>query len=166
MIKWWWCPLLILVICSCFCPTTIFLKFVYLILFSFILLAVPQDSMFKNRLQEYAQKAAISLPSYHTINEGSSHAPQFRSTVVFNGATYTSPKVFSHRKAAEMDVARIALLSLAPQMSLLTSGHLRPLIREQSCSLVQEVIAWKYHCFELFPLLYWWCYWSIQVVHI
>ncbi|KAL8100557.1 uncharacterized protein LOC141683980 isoform X2 [Apium graveolens] len=85
-----------------------------------------EASLFKNRLQEYAQKAGIPLPIYHTTNEGTPHAPMFKSTVVINGATYTSPNVFSHRKSAEMDAARIALPSLPLQ------------IDEENCSLELE----------------------------
>lgn len=100
-----------------------------------ILLVVPQEALLlKNRLQEYAQKAGIPLPIYHTTNEGTPHAPMFRSTVVINGATYTSPNVFSHRKSAEMDAARIALPSLPLQ------------IDAENCSLALEVIAWKSNC--------------------
>lgn len=100
-----------------------------------ILLVVPQEAvLFKNRLQEYAQKAGIPLPIYHTTNEGTPHAPMFRSTVVINGATYTSPNVFLHRKSSEMDAARIALLNLPLQFN------------EENCSLKLEVIAWKFNC--------------------
>ncbi|KAK1385423.1 Double-stranded RNA-binding protein 1 [Heracleum sosnowskyi] len=96
---------------------------------------VPQEALlFKNRLQEYAQKAGIPLPIYHTTIEGTPHAPMFRSAVIINGATYTSPNVFSHRKSSEMDAARIALLTLQLQ------------IDEENCSLELEVIAWNSDC--------------------
>ncbi|XP_028102090.1 double-stranded RNA-binding protein 1-like [Camellia sinensis] len=66
--------------------------------------------MYKNRLQEYTQKSSIPLPVYETINEGGvPHEPRFRSTVRVDGASYTSHDVFSQRKAAEQDVARVAL---------------------------------------------------------
>ncbi|KAI8001421.1 Double-stranded RNA-binding protein 1 [Camellia lanceoleosa] len=66
--------------------------------------------MYKNRLQEYTQKSSIPLPVYKTINEGGvPHEPRFRSTVRVDGASYTSHDVFSQRKAAEQDVARVAL---------------------------------------------------------
>lgn len=100
-----------------------------------ILLVIPEEALFKNRLQEYAQKAAIPLPIYHTINEGTQHMPMFRATVVINGTTYTSPNVFLHRKTAEMDAARIALPNLAPQID-----------KENFSSLTLEVVAWQFNC--------------------
>ncbi|KAI9160167.1 hypothetical protein LWI28_005696 [Acer negundo] len=65
--------------------------------------------MHKNRLQEYAQRSSIALPIYQTVNEGYQHAPRFRATVLVDGETYTSSNTYSHRKAAEQDVAKLAL---------------------------------------------------------
>ncbi|KAJ6803238.1 double-stranded RNA-binding protein 1-like [Iris pallida] len=65
--------------------------------------------MHKNRLQEFTQRATLPLPMYQTINEGYPHAPAFRSTVVVDGHTFTSSYTFAHKKAAEQDVARLAL---------------------------------------------------------
>ncbi|WOL05992.1 hypothetical protein Cni_G14724 [Canna indica] len=67
----------------------------------------------KNILQEYAQKSSIHLPLYQTINEGSQHAPQFRSTVTVDGNIFKSPYIFSNKKAAEQYVAKYALESIA-----------------------------------------------------
>ncbi|CAL5349162.1 unnamed protein product [Camellia sinensis] len=70
----------------------------------------PELAMYKNRLQEYTQKSSIPFPVYETINEeGVPHEPRFRSTVRVDGASCTSHDVFSQRKAAEQDVARVAL---------------------------------------------------------
>ncbi|XP_024024283.1 double-stranded RNA-binding protein 1 [Morus notabilis] len=69
----------------------------------------PEHLMHKNRLQECTHKLNIPLPIYQTINEGFEHAPQFRATVLVDGAKYTSQKTFSTRKAAEQDVAELAL---------------------------------------------------------
>ncbi|XP_028102091.1 double-stranded RNA-binding protein 4-like [Camellia sinensis] len=70
----------------------------------------PKLAMYKNRLQEYTKKSSIPLPVYETINKGGvPHEPRFRSTVRVDGASYTSHDVFSQRKAAEQDVARMAL---------------------------------------------------------
>ncbi|XP_020571921.1 double-stranded RNA-binding protein 4-like isoform X2 [Phalaenopsis equestris] len=63
----------------------------------------------KNRLQEYAQRSGLPLPSYSTINEGEPHAPRFRATILLDGLQFTSPYTFSQRKEAEQDVAKIAL---------------------------------------------------------
>lgn len=98
-----------------------------LIFYNSVLLAVPQ---YKNRLQEYTQKEGLPLPLYQTIFDGTLHSPMFKSTVVVNGVSYTSPKLFPNRKAAEMDAARIALLSV-PQL-------------ETNCSINQEVIAYEF----------------------
>lgn len=91
-----------------------------------IVLAVPQ---YKNFLQQYTQKEGLPLPVYQTAFDGALHSPQFRSTVVVNGESYVSANFFPTRKAAEMDAARIALLSVLQQ--------------EDNCSIDQEVIAWE-----------------------
>ncbi|KAF5741802.1 double-stranded RNA-binding protein 4 isoform X3 [Tripterygium wilfordii] len=69
----------------------------------------PQQIKHKNRLQEYTQRACLPLPIYQTVNLGSQHEPKFWSTVLVDGATYSSSNTFSHRKAAEQDAARLAL---------------------------------------------------------
>ena len=68
--------------------------------------------MYKNRLQEYTQKSSLQLPVYQTFNEGPAHMPRFRSTVWVDGARYRSQRTFLHRKAAEQDVANLALESI------------------------------------------------------
>ncbi|KAI9079517.1 hypothetical protein K1719_038489 [Acacia pycnantha] len=50
----------------------------------------------------------MTLPSYVTTNEGSAHAPKFRSTVLVGRNYYTSRNFFSVRKAAEQDAAKLA----------------------------------------------------------
>ncbi|CAK7339051.1 unnamed protein product [Dovyalis caffra] len=87
---------------------------------------LPEHFMCKNRLQEYTQRASLRLPVYQTFNEGSSHAPRFRSTVWVDGAQYTSPNTFSHRKAAEQDVAKLALESILKR------------VKDEGCPLLQE----------------------------
>ena len=56
--------------------------------------------MFKSRLQEYAQKAGLPTPEYHTLKEGPSHEPVFKSTVLVNNTRYESLPGFFSRKAA------------------------------------------------------------------
>ncbi|XP_011021410.1 PREDICTED: uncharacterized protein LOC105123488 isoform X2 [Populus euphratica] len=73
---------------------------------------LPDNLMYKNRLQEYTQKSSLQLPVYQTVNEGPAHMPRFRSTVWVDGARYRSQKTFLHRKAAEQDVANLALESI------------------------------------------------------
>ncbi|KAI3760748.1 hypothetical protein L1987_51147 [Smallanthus sonchifolius] len=69
--------------------------------------------VFKSRLQEYAQKAGLTTPIYHTTKEGPSHEPEFRSTVVVNEESYHSLTGFLNRKAAEQSAAEIALIEIA-----------------------------------------------------
>ncbi|CAN6478731.1 unnamed protein product [Victoria cruziana] len=80
--------------------------------------SAPSALIFKNRLQEYAQKLGLPLPSYQTINEGFTHAPLFKATVIVGGETYRSQHAFKHRKSAEQDVARLALESLSKKMEV------------------------------------------------
>uniref|UniRef100_A0A0D9XNB5 DRBM domain-containing protein n=1 Tax=Leersia perrieri TaxID=77586 RepID=A0A0D9XNB5_9ORYZ len=68
--------------------------------------------VFKSRLQEYAQKANLPTPEYHTLKEGPSHEPLFKSTVVFNNTKYESLPGFFNRKAAEQSAAEVALMDI------------------------------------------------------
>ncbi|KAK1351636.1 DRBM domain-containing protein [Heracleum sosnowskyi] len=86
--------------------------------------AKPAAPLYKNFLQQFTQKEGLPLPVYQTGFDGAFHVPQFRSTVLVNGESYASTKAFSTRKAAEMDAARIALLSVLQQ--------------EDDCSIDQE----------------------------
>ncbi|KAF7115340.1 hypothetical protein RHSIM_RhsimUnG0058500 [Rhododendron simsii] len=53
--------------------------------------------MYKNQLQELAQRSCFNLPSYTCIREGPDHAPRFKSIVNFNGDTFESPNCCSAR---------------------------------------------------------------------
>ncbi|KAL5826317.1 hypothetical protein ACOSQ4_018114 [Xanthoceras sorbifolium] len=88
----------------------------------------PKPLMHKNRLQEYTQRSLSALPLYQTINEGFQHAPEFRSTVMVDGETYTSSNTFSHRKAAEQDVAKLALECISKK------------IKNEECPPIIEVL--------------------------
>ncbi|KAL5203988.1 hypothetical protein ABZP36_008859 [Zizania latifolia] len=68
--------------------------------------------VFKSRLQEYAQKAGLTTPEYHTLKEGPSHEPIFKSTVVINNTKYESLPGFFNRKAAEQSAAEVALMEI------------------------------------------------------
>ena len=102
---------------------------------------IPQECKYKNYLQEYTQREGLLLPSYHTVWDGASHSPMFRSTVVVNGVTYSSPNVFPTRKAAEMDVAGIALRGLLQ------------LQQAEDCSIDKEVLHGKSLGFNLFVFI-------------
>ncbi|CAL5415544.1 unnamed protein product [Camellia sinensis] len=94
----------------------------------------PELVMYKNRLLEYTQKSSIPLPVYETINEGGvPHEPRFRSTIRVDGASYTSHDVFSQRKAAEQDVAKVALDGITQKI----------LIRESSLNDPPELAMYK-----------------------
>ncbi|KAL9231285.1 hypothetical protein vseg_006530 [Gypsophila vaccaria] len=78
---------------------------------------VKEGSMYKNRLQEFAQRANLQLPSYHTVTEQEPRqSPKFKSTVEVDGEKYTSTNTFSTRKAAEQDVAKIALEAISQKI--------------------------------------------------
>ncbi|XP_072955590.1 double-stranded RNA-binding protein 7-like [Typha angustifolia] len=68
--------------------------------------------VFKSRLQEYAQKVGLPTPEYHTVKEGPSHEPVFKSTVIVNNVRYDSLPGFYNRKAAEQSAAEIALMEI------------------------------------------------------
>lgn len=104
-----------------------FILMMYQTRFNFV--GVPEQFMHKNRLQEYTQRSALPLPLYQTINEGTQHAPKFRASVLVDGTTYWSSQTFSNRKAAEQDVARLALEGISRKIK--DEGC--PIIRGVSC---------------------------------
>ncbi|KZV54829.1 Double-stranded RNA-binding protein 2, partial [Dorcoceras hygrometricum] len=77
--------------------------------------------MYKNQLQELAQRSCFSLPSYTCVREGPDHAPRFKAIVNFNGDTFESPHYCSTLRQAEHSAAEAALVSLC------SSGPSHPL---------------------------------------
>ncbi|KAL3518385.1 hypothetical protein ACH5RR_020974 [Cinchona calisaya] len=69
--------------------------------------------MYKNQLQELAQRSCFNLPSYTCIREGPDHAPRFKASVNFNGETFDSPHYHSTLRQAEHAAAEVALNSLS-----------------------------------------------------
>ncbi|XP_050384123.1 double-stranded RNA-binding protein 2-like [Argentina anserina] len=69
--------------------------------------------MYKNQLQELAQRSCFNLPSYSCIREGPDHAPRFKATVNFNGETFESPAFCTTLRQAEHAAAEVALNTLA-----------------------------------------------------
>ncbi|KAL0283437.1 UNVERIFIED_CONTAM: Double-stranded RNA-binding protein 6 [Sesamum angustifolium] len=69
--------------------------------------------MYKNQLQELAQRSCFNLPSYTCIREGPDHAPRFKAAVNFNGETFESPSYCSTLRQAEHSAAEVALNALA-----------------------------------------------------
>ncbi|CAI0453014.1 unnamed protein product [Linum tenue] len=73
--------------------------------------------MYKNQLQELAQRSCFNLPSYTCIREGPDHAPRFKATVNFNGEIFESPSYCSTLRQAEHSAAEVALGSLSHRSS-------------------------------------------------
>ncbi|XP_072976365.1 double-stranded RNA-binding protein 2-like [Typha angustifolia] len=69
--------------------------------------------MFKNQLQELAQRSCFNLPSYACVREGPDHAPRFKATVNFNGEIFESPAFCSTLRQAEHAAAEVALNTLS-----------------------------------------------------
>lgn len=69
--------------------------------------------MYKNRLQEVAQRSCFNLPSYVCIREGPDHAPKFKASVNFNGELFESPNYCSTIRQAEHAAAQVALSLLS-----------------------------------------------------
>ncbi|KAI5434497.1 hypothetical protein KIW84_021359 [Lathyrus oleraceus] len=71
---------------------------------------------YKNLLIQFTQRANIALPEYRTQNEGASHAPEFRCSVLADGLVFTLPNTFFHIRAAEQEVSRVALVYLVKKI--------------------------------------------------
>ncbi|XP_009381975.2 double-stranded RNA-binding protein 6 [Musa acuminata AAA Group] len=69
--------------------------------------------MYKNQLQELAQRSCFNLPSYTCIREGPDHAPRFKAAVNFNGELYESPSFCTTLRQAEHSSAEVALNALS-----------------------------------------------------
>eukprot|EP00270_Netrium_digitus_P014706 TRINITY_DN5056_c0_g1_i2.p1 TRINITY_DN5056_c0_g1~~TRINITY_DN5056_c0_g1_i2.p1 ORF type:complete len:508 (+),score=74.25 TRINITY_DN5056_c0_g1_i2:244-1767(+) len=69
--------------------------------------------MFKNQLQELAQRTCQNLPSYAGARAGPGHAPKFKATVTFNNESFESPDFFPTLRQAEHAAAEVALAELA-----------------------------------------------------
>ncbi|XP_059314629.1 double-stranded RNA-binding protein 2 [Lycium ferocissimum] len=69
--------------------------------------------MYKNQLQELAQRSCFNLPSYVCIREGPDHAPRFKAVVNFNGENFECPNYCSTLRQAEHAAAEVALNALS-----------------------------------------------------
>ncbi|KAM6573128.1 hypothetical protein CsatA_017208 [Cannabis sativa] len=65
--------------------------------------------MYKNQLQELAQRSCFNLPSYACIRQGLDHAPRFKASVNFNGEIFESPNYCPTLRQAEHAAAEVAL---------------------------------------------------------
>ncbi|KAK2980561.1 hypothetical protein RJ640_006054 [Escallonia rubra] len=86
--------------------------------------------MYKNQLQELAQRSCFNLPSYTCIREGPDHAPRFKAVASFNGESFESPHHCSTLRQAEHAAAEVALASLSS--------------RGPSPSLAARILMWSY----------------------
>ncbi|GFQ01096.1 double-stranded RNA-binding protein 3 [Phtheirospermum japonicum] len=69
--------------------------------------------MYKNQLQELAQRSCFNLPSYACVREGPDHAPRFKASVNFNGEIFEGPTYSTTLRQAEHAAAEVALNSLS-----------------------------------------------------
>lgn len=69
--------------------------------------------MYKNLLQQHAQKENIGFPVYTSEAEGPPHARRFKSKVSVNGKSYETSEFFTTLKEAEQTAARIACQALS-----------------------------------------------------
>ncbi|KAM0935972.1 putative double-stranded RNA-binding domain-containing protein [Dioscorea sansibarensis] len=69
--------------------------------------------MYKNQLQELAQRSCFNLPSYACIREGPDHAPRFKASVNFNGEIFEGPSNCTTLRQAEHAAAEVALHNLS-----------------------------------------------------
>ncbi|KAL2503178.1 Double-stranded RNA-binding protein 4 [Forsythia ovata] len=69
--------------------------------------------IYKNRLQQYAQKKSLGLPVYTYESEGPPHARRFKSVVSLDGKIYEAPAFFPTLKDAEHAAAKVACQALS-----------------------------------------------------
>ncbi|CAI9770159.1 unnamed protein product [Fraxinus pennsylvanica] len=70
-----------------------------------------ETGVYKNLLQEIAQRVGSPLPQYTTYKSGSGHLPVFTGTVQLAGITFTGEPA-KNKKQAEKNAALAAWLSL------------------------------------------------------
>ncbi|XP_010250596.1 PREDICTED: double-stranded RNA-binding protein 3-like [Nelumbo nucifera] len=85
----------------------------YMICNRFVLDCLFMAGMYKNQLQELAQRSCFNLPSYACIREGPDHAPRFKASVNFNGEIFEGPSYCTTLRQAEHAAAEVALNTLS-----------------------------------------------------
>jgi hypothetical protein len=114
---------------------------------------IDMQHLYKNHLQNYAQKRNLSLPVYSCEREGPPHASRFKCKVTIDGQTYESPEFFATLKDAEHAAAKVALTSLSPD-GVKEASLLFPLaIYMTSMCIFQNCIYNLSFCFCLFVCL-------------
>lgn len=100
--------------------------------------------LYKNLLQELAQKEAYALPVYNTKHSGESHAPIFVSTVEVGGQVFSGQETKT-KKQAEMSAAKVAYMRLKEPNPSQGPALVSPAIQAQadysSSSLQSNVTA-------------------------
>ncbi|KAH6762465.1 hypothetical protein C2S52_019898 [Perilla frutescens var. hirtella] len=86
--------------------------------------------MYKNLLQQHAQKENIVLPVYTPEAEGPPHARRFKSKVFINGKSYETLEYFPTLKEAEQAVAKIACQALSVDLIQEDKGLYKNLLQE------------------------------------
>lgn len=76
-----------------------------------LLIFTGLQHLYKNQLQNFAQKRSLTLPVYTCERDGPPHASRFRCKVEIGGKTYGSPDFHATLKDAENAVAKVALMS-------------------------------------------------------
>lgn len=69
--------------------------------------------MYKNQLQQYAQKENLGFPVYTSEAEGPPHARRFKSRVSIDGKSYETLEFFPTLKEAEQTAAKVACQELS-----------------------------------------------------
>ncbi|XP_052185908.1 double-stranded RNA-binding protein 4-like [Diospyros lotus] len=84
-----------------------------------LLLNVVQDEtgVYKNLLQELAQREGFDMPKYETAVSGLQHSPTFVSTVKVRGKSFIGAAA-KNKKQAEINAARVAYIDLSEQTHL------------------------------------------------
>ncbi|XP_030507585.2 uncharacterized protein LOC115722504 isoform X1 [Cannabis sativa] len=72
--------------------------------------------VYKSHLQMYTQKNKLIAPSYTSEREGPPHASRFKCRVTVDGKIFESPEFHSTLKEAEHAAAKVALMSLSPDV--------------------------------------------------
>ncbi|KAG8376423.1 hypothetical protein BUALT_Bualt09G0061900 [Buddleja alternifolia] len=79
-------------------------------------LSADDGGLYKNLLQEFAQKKGLLCPTYETVSSGLSHRPSFVSTVEIGSGTFRGDEAKT-KKQAEMNAAKIAYMALQERFS-------------------------------------------------
>ncbi|KAK9715901.1 hypothetical protein RND81_06G197400 [Saponaria officinalis] len=96
--------------------------------------------VFKNLLQELAQKEYCCLPEYNTTSSGPSHSPLFVSTVEIKGESFVG-QASKTKKLAEMYAAKVAYSALKERKWIQDSKHVFPVSH----------VDLTPHCFQSIP---------------